>query len=344
MARKIEKKHRGVYEAIPGSGVWWVHYYADRQRKREKVGRKSDAIALYQQRKSEIRAGAKLPHNMRFKGERLAGILDRAADWYRTHGKWSRVACGCLNVIKQSLGDRVADDLTAHDVDRWLSAHTKWSPATANRYKSVLSRALQLALESGHVERNVARLVTTRREDNKRVRYLLPDEETKLRAVMSPELTDMVEFALHSGARKGEEFKLTWDDVDFDRRKVTFTRTKTGGDREVPMTKTCERLLRRLYENRTGSHDRVFSSTVRDAPIKNPRQAFETALRRAGIKNFRYHDLRHTFASRLVMRGVGLYEVSKLLGHGSVVTTQRYAHLAPEHLAGAVDVLDAQAT
>jgi site-specific recombinase XerD len=336
-----EKKVRGVFEKDPGTGIWWIQYFADGARKREKVGRKSDAISLYQQRKSQIRAGAKLPPNLRQRGETLAVVIDRALEWYASHKPKSvRNVTIHLEEFKADLGHRVAADLKPSDIDRWIGAHEAWSPATMNRYKATLGKALQLAVADGHLQSNVARLVTARLEDNTRVRWLKDKEEDRLRAVMGPELTDIVEFALHVGTRKSEQFSLTWDKVDFNRRIVQITKTKTGKDREVPMSETCYRLLTRLHADKSKTNNHVFQSTQQDAPLQDPKKTFATATEKAKLKNFHFHDLRHTFASRLVMAGVDLYTVSKLLGHSSVVVTQRYAHLSPNQLAGAVSVLD----
>ena len=347
--KKEEKKHRGVYEKEPGTGIWWIVYFAEGKKKREKVGRKSDALALYQQRKSEVRAGVKMPANMRIKGETLGQVIDRALLWYASHRPKSLYDVKIhLEAIREDLGKRVADDLTPADVDTWLSEHAKatddksaWSPATLNRYKTSLSKALQLALVSGHVKRNVARLVTSRQEDNTRVRWLTDEEQVRLRKVMSLGLTEMVDFALHTGARKGEQFSLTWEDVDLERREVTFRKTKTGGDRTVPMSKTCYQLLKTMLDKKAEGNDFVFQSTRYDAQIKDPKKAFETAVFKADIPDFHWHDLRHSFASRLVMRNVDLYAVSKLMGHSSIAVTQRYAHLAPKHLVSAIEMLDA---
>src|ERR1700691_1320041 len=151
--KKTEKKHRGVYEKEPGSGIWWVRYTDDEGKiRREKVGRKSDAIALYQQRKSEVRAGAKLPENMKFKGETIGSLIDTAITWHAAHRpKSHRTTKQQLLTMKDAFGNRVAADLKPSDVDSWLSAHEGWSIATRNRYKSALSKALQLAVIEGHL-------------------------------------------------------------------------------------------------------------------------------------------------------------------------------------------------
>ena len=137
--KRDEKQHRGVFEKEPGSAIWWIRYFASGQKKREKVGRKSDAIALYQRRKSEIRAGAKLPDNLRHKGETLGVVIDRAILWYTSHRPRSlRTASTHLNLIKTDLGHLVAADLTPDVVDQWVSGHKDWSAATKDVYKRQL--------------------------------------------------------------------------------------------------------------------------------------------------------------------------------------------------------------
>ena len=346
MAIKREKKHRGVYEVEPGSGIWWVRYQADGKIKREKVGRKSDAIALYQQRKSDIRAGVKLPANMRHKGETLSVVIDRAIAWHTSQGTKSlRTVKAQLLVIRESLGSRIAADLKPSDVEEWIGSHKEWTSATMNRYKSAIGKALQLAVVSGHLTRNVARLVTARAENNARVRWMRPEEEERVVKVMReccPGQLPAFYVALNTGMRMSEQFGLTWDRIDFERRKLFLATTKNGESRKVPMNKTVLALLTDLNAAKTGEY--VFPTERKykaSRPLLNPRQWIEIVLEKAKVDNFHWHDLRHTFASRLVMKGIDLHTVSKLLGHKTLTVTQRYAHLSPEHNLAAVEVLDA---
>jgi integrase len=345
--KKTEKKYRGVYEKEPGSGIWWVRYTDDEGKiRREKVGRKSDAIALYQQRKSEVRAGAKLPENMKFKGEIVASLIDTAITWHAAHRpKSHRTTKQQLLVMKDAFGHRVAADLKPSDVDSWLSAHEGWTIATRNRYKSALSKALQLAVIDGHLSRNVARLVTARAEKNERVRYLLAEEEERVVKAMReccPGQLPAFYVALNTGMRMSEQFGLTWDRVDFDRRKLLLADTKNGDGREVPMNKTVHALLTDLHTAKTGLHVFPTERNYKESrALLNPRQWFEIVLKEAKVEDFHWHDLRHTFASRLVMKGIDVHTVSKLMGHKTLAVTQRYAHLSPEHNLAAVEVLDA---
>jgi site-specific recombinase XerD len=341
--KKPKAKVRGVYEKEPGSEIWWIQYFANGQRKREKVGRRSDAISLYQQRQTEVRAGVKMPENIRVKGERLEAVLLRAIDWYESHKKATtcRSAKIHLNLAKAELGHHVASELTPQDVDRWITSHKEWSPGTKNRYKASLSRALQLAVVSGQLSRNVARLVTTRKEDNTRVRWVSDEEEKRIVTTIKkrcPLQLPAYLVAVHTGMRKGEQFKLKWSQVDLERKKIFLTLTKSGKNREIPMSETCHKILTELAK--TKKNEYVFQATKREGNLTDPRKWFVNVLTEAKVTNLHWHDLRHTFCSRLVMRGVDILTVSKLAGHGDVSVTQRYAHLSPEHLAGAVNVLD----
>ncbi len=360
MAKKKEVKQRGVFEKEPGSGVWWIQFFADGKRKREKVGRKSDAIDLYKVRKAEVMAGAKLPQNMRFKGEKLSKVIDDALDWYREHKpKQLRSAQTHLERVRADMGDRIAVDLTPQHVDDWLShltrepgngyKSTKPEPltqATKNRYKATLGRALQLAVKNGHLQRNVARLVEQRKEHNTRERYLSPDEETRLVKVITEKYLaylPAVVVALHTGMRQSEQFGMTWPMVDLEQRKIRLPQTKNGKPHTVHLNQTAYNALQSLKDARPSDckTDRVFlSARYKCEPLENPSQWFPDACKDAKISNFHWHDLRHTFASRLVQKGVSIQTVSKLANHSSIAVTMRYAHLASEQLEDAVAMLD----
>ena len=141
--------------------------------------------------------------------------------------------------------------------------------------------------------------------------------------------------ALNTGMRKEEILSLKWKDVDYRIRTISILDTKNGESRELPMNDIVYRIL--LAVKKT---DRPWVFCKKDGErYGNVRKAFEGARKRAGIVDFRFHDLRHTFASHLVMAGVDLRTVQELLGHKSFEMTLRYAHLSPEHKKAALDVL-----
>jgi len=154
-------------------------------------------------------------------------------------------------------------------------------------------------------------------------------------------------------ARLSEATGLTWANVDLDQKPrplVRFMHTKSGTPRSVPLTERAIKLLRRLYTIRPADEPHVFlqrfpgyswrGTKPKAKPFFNPHGSWKTAVERAKLKDVVIHDLRHTFASRLVQRGVPLLNVSKLLGHASLTMTMRYAHLAPPDLNDAIAALD----
>ena len=168
-----------------------------------------------------------------------------------------------------------------------------------------------------------------------RSRWLTIDEEERLLKVSVPHLRALIAFAVDTGGRRSEIFKLDWQNVDLDRGFVTFTKTKNGEDRSVRLTKRAKRVLMDLNPTASGP---VF--TYQGQPIKDVKTTFDKARKKAGLEDFRFHDLRHTFASRLVQKGISIYEVMHLTGHKSLVMVQRYAHLAPDYQNRAIEALD----
>ncbi|MDR0736135.1 MAG: site-specific integrase, partial [Zoogloeaceae bacterium] len=158
-----------------------------------------------------------------------------------------------------------------------------------------------------------------------------------------PHLPAFIRLALNTGCRRGELLGLEWDRVDFQHHKILLEawHTKTRKRRVVPLNADAAGALLRLRAWQ-GAHC-LSSSWVfgydEDKHIKSFKTSWATALRRSGIENFRIHDLRHTFASWLVMQGVSIYVVRDLLGHASVTQTEIYAHLAPSQAVDAVRLL-----
>jgi integrase len=196
------------------------------------------------------------------------------------------------------------------------------------------------------------------REPEGRLRFLSEDEAAKLLAACeeassdrrmisqrSPYLFAIVTIALNTGMRKGEILGLTGECVDFARGVILLQRTKSGRRREVPMNRAVDRVLADLREKQARASDdgAPLSPAFRRADGSawgSIRKAFEGACEAAKVSDFRFHDLRHTCASWLVMRGRPLKEVQELLGHASITMTMRYAHLAPDRLRDAVASLE----
>lgn len=172
-------------------------------------------------------------------------------------------------------------------------------------------------------------------------RWLSADEEERLLAASSSWLQEIIRFALNTGMRQGEILNLQWQDVDFTRETLIVMKSKNGTRRTIPLNSTVYDLLA-TKQARTGAS----SGPVFKTPLSNTLQVrflvreFCVARDRAGIPDFRFHDMRHTFATRLVQRGIDLYKVQRLLGHKTGTMTQRYAHHCPESLRDGVNVME----
>jgi len=174
-------------------------------------------------------------------------------------------------------------------------------------------------------------------ENNRRLRYLSAEETQTLVEAFDPHLRPILVAALNTGMRKGEILSLKWDEnIDLRHGFILLDRTKNGQRREVPINATLRAALQSLTRRLDSPY--VFFDPLTGKRYRDVKRSFRSACRRAGIKDFRFHDCRHTFASQLVMAGADLVTVMELLGHKTLAMTLRYSHLAPTHKTRAVDL------
>jgi integrase len=354
----MSKKIRGVFEKVPGSGVWWIHYYdADGHRRRERVGSKSNATRLYQKRKTQAWEGMKVPENLRARPVTFSDLATDALEYSKSRKPLShRDDQSRMKKIREKFAHCVAEKITPQEIEGWLDSHADWMPATKNRYLALMKLTYRLGELNGKIRTSPARLVRMRRENNAVVRYLnqfepLPtqldylkshnDEESRLRAVIKkkypchmPEL----DVALNTGMRRGEQYGLQWEHVNLDQLVLTIPRSKHGEVRHIPLNAVAVGALKSLLPNMAKNNFVFISSRGRGA-LQGSRHWFERALKEAGVRNFTWHCLRHSFASRMVLAGVDLRTVQELMGHKTIGMTIRYAHLAPAHQLAAVERL-----
>jgi integrase len=228
--------------------------------------------------------------------------------------------------------------LTAKQVEDYkVKRRATVSPATVNRELALLKHMCTKAVEWSYLKVNPLRSVRLLKEPPGRLRYLTWEEMGSLVEACSPHLRPIVVTAMHTGMRKSEILGLKWQDIDFGVKTMSVHRTKNNEPRVIPMNQTLydelHNLPRRLHTPYVFCHE----NGERYDEVK---RSFKSACRKAGIIDFRFHDLRHTFASHLVMNGIDLKTVQYLLGHKDIRMTLRYAHLSGEHLQAAVGTLD----
>lgn len=192
------------------------------------------------------------------------------------------------------MGDRPLRQVVAGDVQRYVAKRlTEVRPASVNREIAFLKRTYNVAIADGLLETNPVRQVKLLKENNARVRYLTDEEEVRLRAEIGETSWPVVALALNTGLRRGELFALRWDDVDCTTNVLTIPRTKAGRTRHVPMNAEVRAILG-AQESR-GRSPYVLPSATGETPLDSQNlinRVFTPALKRGGIEDFRWHDLR----------------------------------------------------
>ena len=346
MARK-GGTDRGVTQRKGRKG-WRVRIYQNGRERWHKCDTKSQAKTLYSRLKAEIREGKYFPEKFAARKDitvrawikrYLEGCTNRGIENERRYGRrWSLL-----------LGKRLLSQITTEDLRRIQAKfrakrrprhrdRQQWSDATINRHFAFLRHVFMLAMKDGKLVRNPASGIKFFPEQ-KRNRFLVEEELTRLRKIMPPSNWKLVAFAIETGLRREEQFRLRWDQVDLENGILTVPLSKGGKTRHVPLSDGAIAILRSLGSF-LGS-PWVFPSPKNPLRHWNPQSfvihVFVPALRTCGIKGACWHTLRHTAASRRVMSGVDLVSVKEILGHRDIQTTLRYAHLAPEHLREAVN-------
>lgn len=298
--------------------------------------------------------------------------------WIEAHRKAAAdtlsriIRCFC-----KPFGNKQLTEITPLLIEQWRTKKLKsgCSTSTVNRDIATFKAALSKAVEWGFITTNPLASVKLLKEDRAaKVRYLTPDEEEQLRKALCsrdkmireareraniwrkerklPEfphiqekqftdnITPMVLISLNTGLRRGELFSLHWEDVNFGKGTLTINghAAKSGKTRHIPLNKEAMYVLVK-WQKQTSSNGLVFPNRKSGNRLNNVTKAWKNTLKLAQIQYFRWHDLRHHFASKLVMSGVDLNTVRELLGHSDLTMTLRYAHLAPEHKAQAVERL-----
>ncbi|MGI6458542.1 MAG: tyrosine-type recombinase/integrase [Candidatus Hydrogenedentales bacterium] len=273
----------------------------------------------------------------------------------RKRGTWSegqrqqlefwkaRLGSLCLADVTPAAITEARDALAASPVRQGKTVKPR-SAGSVNRHLAVLSHLFTVACNDwGWLEYNPMRKVSRLREPRGRVRFLDDAEREALlrecRASKNTMLHDVVLLAITTGMRRAEILGLAWDNVDFGRRLVLVEHSKNDERRSVPLVGAAfDALLERSRIRRLDSPlvfpGRRRRGGARPAHIQN---AWKAALKRAGIDDFRFHDLRHTAASYLAMSGATLPEIAAILGHRTLQMVQRYAHLSESHLSGVVE-------
>jgi integrase len=323
-----------VRKSKSGSPRYYLDY-SDAGRRIQRVCKKA---ASFEEAYAELRRAV-----LREPGRKRAAFRDFAEEYLEDYAKPTKKSWKAdkirLDKLKKHFKEMDLRQITPMEIERFRSSQLTLGreKSTTNRYVALLKRMFNLAIEEGYMETNPARKVKMFSEaDNLKERILTEEEERRLVESCCDHMRDIVTFALNTGMRLGEILNLKWPNVDMRTGFIKVEFTKSGKTRFVPMNETLRAMLSRP---RKRGEEYVFTNPDSKDRFKETKRSFKTGCRKAKIEGLRFHDLRHTFASRLIANGVDVGTVRKLLGHSTLLITQRYIHTDEQTMRQAVGSL-----
>lgn len=358
MSRIKPKKDRNIFSK---NGEWFLDFTLKGKRIRQYGGATKEqarnTLAKIRVERLEERLGlrpAEAPAPIPFES-----FADEYLELYSKQNKrsWQRDKI-MLDNLKRFFKGSSLQDIGPEQVERFkaqrktekvvrfkATKETPISPSTVNRELACLKTLFNKAEEWGRIEKNPIRAVRKFKEINGRERILSAAEAALLIKAAADGIRPVLIVALNTGMRRSEILSLKWKNVNFPRAYIFIEDSKSGRSRKVPMNAAVLSTIRAQL----GDSEYVFYNPETKDHVKDVKTAFYAACRRAkndpkdekdpGIVGLRFHDLRHTAASKMIEAGVDLVTVSKILGHASIQMTMRYAHPTPENMRLAVDSL-----
>ncbi|MDA8170484.1 MAG: site-specific integrase [Nitrospiraceae bacterium] len=332
---------KGIYKR---GKIFWIRYAGlDGRVIRESTcsSKFKEAESLLISRKEAVKQG-KQPEIKKIANHTFDDLIGEYLKWGERQRSF-RSKRGFIGQLKAAFGGLPLRRFNTMLVEQYQTekAQKGNKPATINRHVATLKHMFTKAVDWNMVEEETlkrVRKVKLLEENNRRLRYLSKEECQALICACNDHVRPIVITALNTGMRRGEILSLTWDRVDLKHGFILLDKTKNGDRREIPINDTLKATMQGLTRRLDIPH--VFYDPATGKPYQDVKKSFQTACRKAKIQDFHFHDLRHTFASHLVMAGVDLTTVKELLGHKTLTMTLRYSHLAPAHKVKAVNVLD----
>lgn len=324
------------------------YFDPDGKRVRKSFKKRKDAEAELGKRVSLIAEGRYLDVKKDYKTT-FGELLEKYKENYRNQAAFRTFKKYCLEDLKDYFGeDTLLSRIKYIDLETYRN-HLRQKPtrsgtirrdASVNRAIACLRHMFSKSVEWEMTEQNPfdrGKTLSTK-ENNKRFRYLDEDEIGRLlEACVNDHTRDVIVAVLNTGMRKQEVLNLKWEQIrgGF----IYLSKTKTDEARQIPINDDLAELLKTNRKRDQLKFEYIFCDK-KGSPFNDIKRSFKATLRRAGIQDFRFHDLRHTFASHFVMRGGSLKELQEILGHKSMTMTLRYAHLSQEHKKKAVNLLN----
>lgn len=357
----------------PNAKTWYAGYVDEQGKNQSRKLGAADALTVAEAREMAREVATRLARGESVKREKPVEKLTLGAylnDIYFPAARRSlKSADETIRKIKADFSPffkKPIEELSPVAFEKWRTARLEAGAkaATVNRCLSTLKVALNWGVKNRLIEENPLRhLGKTPEADSKSiVRYLSTDERERLESALNAReeclrkgsrhvegefadyLRPAVLLSLNTGIRRNTLFSLVWRDVDFDAQTLTLRGeiSKNGKTARIPINDDAAEILTawRKQSLQVGDDDLIFPSPKTGEKLENARRSWEAVLKAAKIENFRWHDMRHDFASQLVMSGVDLTVVCELLNHSNLKLTMRYSHLSPESKLNAVQILN----
>lgn len=318
------------------SEVWIVYRDAQGGRRREKIGLDTTPVRhlakeVLAKRRYEISSGKFFPARA---GE-IRTFQELAEKYWELWGQHRDDSWFYrLEELKREFGRRKMSELSTAAIQGYYNRKAaETTPSSANRNLALLKAVINRAADWGDFHGDSpANKVKRQRDNPSRTRFLAIQEIEKFLGKCDPRLYPMAVCAIMTGMRQAEVFKLEWKDVDLEHGNIHVHETKSGRSREIPITSKLRTVLEGLGPKRDGLVFGLCHMTFR--------RLFDDARDKAGLPPFRWHDLRHTFASHYTMKNADLPALQKLLGHATPSMVLRYAHMSKGHLQSEMAVFD----
>lgn len=365
MGEYVKTRHPGIFKYIGKHGEGYgIDWYGGGKKHREIIGSLLSEAQDELQKRREAKGG-----NYQSLASRKKVTFEDLAKRYKELQKgesyFKKTRRYYIPIIEGFFENRKLYQITPLEIEQFKKkrketptrAKKPRSDVAVNRELETLRHMLNKAVEWGMMTENPFNRFKSPilfEEDENRIRYLTEDEIKKLFTVLGEEkpkdkkkpeekirpyqyLENIVRAALLTGLRRGDVLSLKWSDVDLDKGILFFNEEKKRGKRRVKVLNGD--MIELLKSIPRGEGENIFNGPDGN-PLKDIKRSFRTVLKRAGIKDFHFHDLRHTSASYMVMRGASLKAVQEHLGHTSLTMTQKYAHLSPEFQRAEVERLN----
>lgn len=271
---------------------------------------------------------------------KLKDLIKVFLAYSKTNKKDYKLDVAKVKVIHSYFGEKtLASKITPKRIEDFKSFMSeKYSNAYVNRYLACIKTIFNIGIKNELIKTTPMKAVKMMKEDNHKIRYLTADEEARLFKELPEHLKPIVICALQTGLRKSNILQLRWELVDLEFRFIEVLAQQNKGHKiiKIPIS---DKLLETL-ESLPRNSEYVFANPETGKPYRDISEGFKNACDRANIENFRFHDLRHTVATRLVEKGIDLRVVQEIMAHSTIVTTQRYMHPTPKRKLEAISVLN----